>query len=138
MRNLSHVTIHLIFSVLHNWKSYFFHIVSPEMSMFYCIVQLQPEMKMKIMDRVIVCNSTSNNILVLEASFIGGGNRSTRRKPPNCHFSCNIIICTYCTCTGSCKSLFFFNNVISFISSPDPKGHVSYCHHLASVVRRTS
>ena len=23
-----------------------------------------------------------------------------------------------------------------FISSPDPKGHVSYCHHLASVVRR--
>ena len=27
-----------------------------------------------------------------------------------------------------------------FFSSPDPKGHVSYCHHLASVVvvRRTS
>jgi len=23
-------------------------------------------------------------------------------------------------------------------SSPDPKGHVSYCHHLASVVRRPS
>ena len=23
-----------------------------------------------------------------------------------------------------------------FFSSPDPKGHVSYCHHLASVVRR--
>ena len=22
----------------------------------------------------------------------------------------------------------------SFFSSPDPKGHVSYCHHLASVV----
>jgi hypothetical protein len=41
-------------------------------------------MKMNIMDRVIVCNSTFNNILVLEASFIGGGNRSTRRKPPNC------------------------------------------------------
>ena len=26
--------------------------------------------------------------------------------------------------------------VISLFSSPDPKGHVSYCHHLASVVRR--
>ena len=25
---------------------------------------------------------------------------------------------------------------VDFISSPDPKGHVSYCHHLASVVRR--
>jgi hypothetical protein len=23
----------------------------------------------------------------------------------------------------------------SFVSSPDPKGHVRYCHHLASVVR---
>jgi NADH:ubiquinone oxidoreductase subunit E len=23
----------------------------------------------------------------------------------------------------------------SFFSSPDPKGHVRYCHHLASVVR---
>ena len=23
-----------------------------------------------------------------------------------------------------------------FFSSPDPKGHVSYCHHMASVVRR--
>jgi hypothetical protein len=25
---------------------------------------------------------------------------------------------------------------LSLVSSPDPKGHVSYCHHLASVVRR--
>ena len=24
--------------------------------------------------------------------------------------------------------------VIALFSSPDPKGHVSYCHHLASVV----
>jgi hypothetical protein len=24
----------------------------------------------------------------------------------------------------------------TLFSSPDPKGHVSYCHHLASVVRR--
>ena len=27
---------------------------------------------------------------------------------------------------------------VSLFSSPDPKGHVSYSHHLASVVRRTS
>ena len=26
----------------------------------------------------------------------------------------------------------------SIFSSPDPKGHASYCQHLASVVRRTS
>ena len=26
----------------------------------------------------------------------------------------------------------------TFFSSPDPKGHVRYCHHLASVVRRLS
>jgi hypothetical protein len=26
----------------------------------------------------------------------------------------------------------------SFFSSPDPKGHVRYCHHLASVVRSSS
>ena len=32
---------------------------------------------------------------------------------------------------------FFFRIVwIVFFSSRDPKGHVSYCHHLASVVRR--
>ena len=28
------------------------------------------------------------------------------------------------------------HNIYVFISSPDPKGQVSYCHHLASVVRR--
>ena len=26
----------------------------------------------------------------------------------------------------------------NFFSSPDPKGHVRYCHHLASVVRPSS
>ena len=33
---------------------------------------------------------------------------------------------------------FFCTNYIRILlfSSPDPKGHVSYCHHLASVVRR--
>jgi hypothetical protein len=27
---------------------------------------------------------------------------------------------------------------IAFFSSPDPKGHVRYCHHLASIVRPSS
>ena len=32
---------------------------------------------------------------------------------------------------------FLLEQCLSYIfSSPDPKGHVSYCHHLASVVRR--
>ena len=37
---------------------------------------------------------------------------------------CRNIICHVKMC---CEGLIF--------SSPDPKGHVSYCHHLASVVR---
>ena len=37
------------------------------------------------MVRVMVFNDTFNNISVIVAvSFIGGGNRSTRRKPPTC------------------------------------------------------
>ena len=32
-----------------------------------------------------------------------------------------------------CSTLWYFQT--SFFSSPDPKGHVRYCHHLASVVR---
>ena len=28
------------------------------------------------------------------------------------------------------------DNMTNIFSSPDPKGHVSYCHHLASVLRR--
>jgi hypothetical protein len=31
-----------------------------------------------------------------------------------------------------------FFSLKSFFSSPDPKGHVRYCHHLASVVRPLS
>ena len=34
----------------------------------------------------------------------------------------------------SCCSI-FSSSFVLFISSPDPKGHVRYCHHLASVVR---
>jgi hypothetical protein len=36
--------------------------------------------------RVLMINATFNNILVisLAVSFIGGGNRSTWRKPPTC------------------------------------------------------
>ena len=30
------------------------------------------------------------------------------------------------------------NCYFQFFSSPDPKGHVRYCHHLASVVRPLS
>ena len=30
--------------------------------------------------------------------------------------------------------VFFYYYLSGFISSPDPKGHVSYSHHLASVV----
>ena len=29
-----------------------------------------------------------------------------------------------------------YSSNFQIFSSPDPKGHVSYCHHLASVVRR--
>ena len=37
----------------------------------------------------------------------------------------------------NCPGMFIYCdqlNVILIFSSPDPKGHVSYCHHLASVV----
>jgi len=39
--------------------------------------------------RIMVSNATYTNILViyLADSFIGGGNRSTRRKPPTCRKS---------------------------------------------------
>jgi hypothetical protein len=70
---------------------------------------------------VMVFNTTFINILVV-VSFIGGENRSTRRKPPICHnsnvitqccieytslwtgfeFTTLIMICT--DCIGSCKS----------------------------------
>ena len=32
----------------------------------------------------------------------------------------------------------FYIGVTSLFSSPDPKGHVRYCHHLASVIRPSS
>jgi hypothetical protein len=39
--------------------------------------------------RFMVLNATFNNIAVIHCivavSFIGGGNRSTWRKPPTCH-----------------------------------------------------
>jgi len=43
----------------------------------------------------MVFDTTLNNILnyIVAVSFIGGGNRSTRRKPPTCHKSLtNFII----------------------------------------------
>jgi hypothetical protein len=42
--------------------------------------------------RVMVFNITFNNLAV---SFIGGGNRSTKRNPPICHKSLTNFI-TYC------------------------------------------
>ena len=39
----------------------------------------------------IVFNATFNNISVVAVSFIGGVNRSTRRKPPTCRKSTNFI-----------------------------------------------
>jgi hypothetical protein len=42
---------------------------------------------------IMVFNATFNNISVIVAvSFIGGGNLSTRRKPPTCHKSLTIFI----------------------------------------------
>jgi len=35
----------------------------------------------------MMLNTTFNNIYIVTLNFIGGGNRSTRRKPPTC---CNL------------------------------------------------
>jgi hypothetical protein len=40
----------------------------------------------------IVSNATFSNISVVTISFIGGGNRSTRRKPPTCRKSLTTFI----------------------------------------------
>jgi hypothetical protein len=56
------------------------------------------------MIRVMVFNVTFNNISVI-CFLIGGGNRSTQRKPPTCCKLLTIFIAvigTYCVC--SCKS----------------------------------
>jgi len=37
---------------------------------------------MQLLDRDMVFNATFNNISVISWRFIGGGNQSTRRKPP--------------------------------------------------------
>ena len=77
-------------------------------------------------DRVIVFNTTFNNIFfsaIVKVSFIGGENRSIRRKPPTCRKSLTHIklyrieyaspslgieLTTFVVigidCTGSCKS----------------------------------
>ena len=60
----------------------------------------------------------------MATSFSGGGSRSTRREPP----TLGKRLVNFITCGCELSAPFF--------SSPDPKGHVSYCHHLASVVLR--
>jgi hypothetical protein len=44
-----------------------------------------------VKDRVVVFNATFNSYIVV-VSFIGGGNRSTQRKPPACRKSLTNLI----------------------------------------------
>ena len=78
-----------------------------------------------LIDWLIVFNATFSNISaiswqpVLVVEEAGGPAENHRPRASNWK---NFITC-------GCESSALF-------SSPDPKGHVSYCHHLASVVRR--
>ena len=56
-------------------------------------------------------------------SFSGGGSRSTRREPPT--MNKQLVCFITCDCESSAP---FLAHLV--------KGHVSVCHHLASVVRR--
>ena len=56
-------------------------------------------------------------------SFSGGGSRSTRREPPT--MGKQLVNFITCDCESSAPFLAHL-----------AKGHVSFCHHLASVVRR--
>jgi hypothetical protein len=74
------------------------------------------------MIRVMVFNATFNNI-IFGYNYRGGGNQSTRRKPPACckslisHKSCIkytwpwVEICT--DCSGSCKSNYHTNTTMT-------------------------
>ena len=59
----------------------------------------------------------------MATSFSGGGSRSTRREPPT--MGNQLVNFITCDCESSAPFLAHL-----------AKGHVSFCHHLASVVRR--
>ena len=58
----------------------------------------------------------------MATSFSGGRSLSTRREPPT--MDKQLVYFITCGCESSAP----------FFSSPGPKVHVNYCHHLASVV----
>ena len=93
--------------------------------------------------RVMVFNATFNNIsaILWQSIFIGGGHRSTRRKPPTCCKSLTNFI-TYCCieytspwvgfqlttfvvigtdCTGSCKSNYHTLTMMAPVSLMEKK-----------------
>ena len=59
----------------------------------------------------------------MATSFSDGGSRNTRREPPT--MGKQLISFITCDCESSAPFLAHL-----------AKGHVSFCHHLASVVRR--
>ena len=58
----------------------------------------------------------------MATSFSGGRSQSTQREPPT--MGKQLVNFITCGCESSAP----------FFSSPDPKCHVSYCHHFSSVV----
>ena len=59
----------------------------------------------------------------MATSFSGGGSRSTRREPPT--MGNQLVNFITCDCESSAPFLAHL-----------AKGHVSFCHHFATVVRR--
>ena len=80
-----------------------------------------------IINLFIVFNATFSNILaiyyIMATSFSGGGSRSTRREPPT--MGNQLVNFITCDCESSAPFLAHL-----------AKGHVSFCHHFATVVRR--
>ena len=76
------------------WKDYSIVFTKKNQNSFHKIILLQyPFVNHEYCNKggrgggfkVMVYNTTFNNIsVILAVSFIGGGNQSTRRKPPTC------------------------------------------------------